>query len=135
MIVLLFELICLIIMQISLFCIDFLVGINVCLPVHCDRDFTYSAVTVITRDGYESDDILCYFCFPCLGFAVPLRAGNVLFFNPNQPHCVSSRYSKDDEIYVVSLYLKYQNISLNDNDIPLTDKMKNIHEAKAMDAM
>lgn len=99
------------------------------LAAHCDKDMTYSAVTVHRKDGYDSDDILCYFCFPCLGFAIPLKAGNILFFNPNQPHCVSSRYSKTDEIYCVSLYLKYQNVSLNDNSIPLTDQMKSVQKS------
>ena len=83
-------------------------------------------MTVHKKDGYDNNDILCYFCFPCLGFAIPLRVGNVLFFNPNQPHCVSSRFSNDDEIYCLSLYLKYQNVSQHNNSMLLTEEMNNI---------
>jgi len=99
----------------------FACGVNVYLASHTDADSTYSATSVHRRGQYiEDDTILCYFAFPRLGFAIPLRAGDVLFFNPKEPHCLSSRVHNEDEIYCVSLYLKSNNIGKHDNGIPLT---------------
>ena len=99
----------------------FACGVNVYLASHTDADYTYSATSVHRRGQYLGDDtILCYFAFPRLGFAIPLRTGDVLFFNPKEPHCLSSRVNNADENYCVSLYLKSDNIGKHDNGIPLT---------------
>ena len=75
------------------------------------------------RTGYQLDDLpVVYFCFPRLSICVPLRAGDILFFNPKEPHAVSSRIKNEDMIYCLSLYLKSSNIGLNDNSIQLTQK-------------
>ncbi len=95
-------------------------GINVYLASHVDADYTYSATSVHCRCEYHLEDsILCYFAFPRLGIAIPLRPGDVLFFNPNQPHCVNSCVDDANEI-CVSLYLKSDNIGKNDNSIEIT---------------
>ena len=55
-------------------------GVNVYLNSHSDRDFTFSAVTIRTKDAYTPNQkIVAYFTFPRLGVAVPLRPGDVLF--------------------------------------------------------
>jgi hypothetical protein len=96
-------------------------GVNVYLSAHIDKDFTYCATSIHRRSEYhEEDSTLAYFAFPRLGIAIPLRAGDVLFFNPTEPHCVSSRVNNDDEIYCVSLYLKSDNIGKNNNSLALT---------------
>jgi hypothetical protein len=49
-------------------------GVNVYLRAHVDNDFTYSVIQVHV-DGMDyglEDEIICYFCFPLLGTAVPL---------------------------------------------------------------
>ncbi len=62
-------------------------GVNVYLASHVDADYTYSATSVHCRCEYHLKDlILCYFAFPRLGIAIPLRPGDVLFFNPNEPY-------------------------------------------------
>jgi mannose-6-phosphate isomerase class I len=66
----------------------FACGINVYLNAHTDQDFTFGAVSIQMKQEYTNDmDTVVYFCFPRLGLAVPLRPGDVLFFNPLEPHC------------------------------------------------
>lgn len=96
-------------------------GVNVYLNSHRDKDFTYCATSIHMRDEYKmTHKIVAYFAFPKLGIAIPLRPGDVLFFNPKEEHCISSRCDNADEIYCMSLYLKSDNIGLNDNSIPLS---------------
>ena len=96
-------------------------GVNVYLNAHRDNDFTYGATSIHMREEYKlSHKIVAYFTFPKLGIAIPLRPGNVLFFNPQEDHCISSRCDNDDEIYVMSLYFKSANIGKNNNSLPLT---------------
>ena len=107
------------------------VGVNVCLAIHTDRDFTMSAISVKCRSNCQPKErILVYFAFPALGIAIPLRVGDVLFFNPNEPHCITSRVSETDSVYIVSLYLKSAVIGLNNNSIPLTVKQKSVLDFK-----
>ena len=99
-------------------------GRNVYLSSHKDKDFTYSAITIHIKDcEYDLDNrVVAYFCFRKLGIAVPLRPGDVLFFNPQDEHCISSRCHPEDNIYCISFYLKSANIGLNDNSIELMPK-------------
>ena len=102
-------------------------SINVHLNCHQDKDFTYCAVTVHTRDEYNYEhDIVAYFAFPNLGLAIPLRPGDQLFFNPDEPHMVSSRCRNSDEVYCVSFYLKSSLFGLNDHPMPLLPSEKNL---------
>ena len=95
-------------------------GRNVYLNSHTDKDFTLSAVMLCMRKAYEvGDSVVGNFCFPSLGIVVPLRPGDVLFFNPRVHHCVSSRCHNADDMYALSLYLKSGNIGLHDNSIQL----------------
>ena len=66
--------------------------------------------------------VVAYFCFPRLGIAVPLRPGEMIFFNPSEEHCISSRVDDKDTIYCVSLYIKSNVFGLNDNSLPLLSK-------------
>ena len=108
------------------------VGSNVFLATHTDKDFAYSAVSVQCRHEchMNKESILVYFAFPALGIAIPLKVGDVLFFNPNEPHCITSRVKEIDDLYCVSLYLKSATIGLNNNSIPLTDVQKSVLEYK-----
>ena len=92
-------------------------GVNVFLRCHTDKDFTMSIVQVhLDNVMYHNEDrIVCYFTFPRLGIAVALRPGDILMFNPQEPHCISSRCNEEDEIYCISCYLKTQVVGLNDN--------------------
>jgi len=108
----------------------FAFGVNLHLPVHVDRDFTFSAVCVHQqRDHYLTDDpVVVYFCFPCLGVAIPLKPGDVIIFNPQEPHALSSRCHSGDEILCVSLYLKSAVVGLNNNSIRNTFRERNLSE-------
>ena len=96
-------------------------GINVYLRSHIDADFTMSIVQAhIDNHDYANDDkIICYFAFPRIGAAVALRPGDFLLFNPNEPHCVSSRCNREDDIYIISSYLKTAVVGLHDNSNPI----------------
>ena len=105
-------------------------GKNVYLSIHDDKDFVTCATSIHMRTGYQLDDLpVVYFCFPRLSICVPLRAGDILFFNPREPHAVSSRIKNEDMIYCLSLYLKSANMGLNDNSIPLTQKEIYLNES------
>ena len=101
--------------------------LNGYLVTHTDDDMTYGAITLHKRSAYQlTDKVVAYFNFPCLGISIPLRPGDVLFFNPREPHCISSRCNNDDEIYSVSLYIKSNIFGLNDNDkklLPVEEKL------------
>lgn len=92
-------------------------GVNVFLRAHIDQDFTYSVIQVhVDGVDYSLDDaIMCYFCFPCLGVAVPLRPGDFLLVNALEYHCLSSRCNSDVDIFCVSSYLKTAVVGGNDN--------------------
>lgn len=99
-------------------------GVNVFLRAHVDDDYTYSVIQVHV-DGMDYDvdnDVVCYFCFPSLGFAVPLRPGDFLLINALEPHCLSSRCSYDYDLFAVSSYLKTAVVGGNDNSIPLSSE-------------
>lgn len=100
------------------------VGVNVCLESHVDCDFALSVLCIHKLGpAYQPDDeVVAYFCFPKLGVAVPLRPGDVLFFNPNEPHCVSTRCRKSDKLYCVSFYLKRDVVGMNNNKLQLLPK-------------
>ena len=95
---------------------------NGTLPTHTDFDYDASAAMVL-KEGHTCalvDEVVAYFCFPRLGLAVPMCPGDVLVFNSQEPHCLSSRTNKDDVIYGLSIYIKSKNAGMNDDNIPLT---------------
>ena len=110
-------------------------GRNVYLNSHTDQDYTYSIVTVHRPlpDGASNytvdDDVICYFVFPRYGMAVPLRPGDILIFNPQEYHSVSSRVSNEDDVYCMSLYLKSAVVGLSDNKKPLTEEQQRLADA------
>jgi len=95
--------------------------------MHDDDDFTYSIIMPLV--DHLSDDVILYFCFPSLGLAVPLRAGDILIFNPRTLHGVSSRCRVDDKIYCTSMYLKTKVVGGNDNSTPATDEQARLGSA------
>ena len=91
-------------------------GVNVYLRCHVDDDFTMSMVQVHMDQLYQMNDhIVCYFCFPRIGVCVALRPGDFLLFNPQEPHCISSRCNEEDQLYCISSYLKTSVVGLNVN--------------------
>jgi hypothetical protein len=92
-------------------------GLNVFLRAHVDDDFTYSVIQVHVGDMDYSveDDVVCYFCFPRLGVAIPLRPGDFLLVNALEYHCLSSRCMEELNLFCVSSYLKTAVVGGNDN--------------------
>jgi hypothetical protein len=102
-------------------------GVNVFLRAHVDDDFTYSVIQVhVDNMDYSVDDeVVCYFCFPRLGVAVPLRPGDFLLVNALEYHCLSSRCNDELNLFAVSSYLKTAVVGGNDNSVSLsTDEVK-----------
>ena len=65
--------------------------VDVYLNVHQDLDFTYCALSIQMKKVYTLiDDVVAYFCFPKLDIAVSIKPGDVLSFNPQESHSVSS---------------------------------------------
>lgn len=103
----------------------FAVGKNVYLSTHIDKDYAYSAIVILTRGKYEFEaEPVAYFTFPKSGVAVPLRPGDVLFFDASEPHSVSSRCRDSDDIYCISFYLKSSQVGKNDNGESLTEEQE-----------
>ncbi len=99
---------------------SFACGKNVFLSAHIDRDFTFSAVMIVAEGDLE--ETVCYFCFPVIGIAVPMRPFDVLFFDPSEPHHVSSRCDNERDILCLSFYLKSNLLGGNDNDKKISKK-------------
>ena len=98
-------------------------GRDICLNSHTDDDSMYGIISPIDCDNmarFEFDsEICCYFTFPELGFAVALRPGDILVFNPRTYHSVSSRVNPSQHLWLTSLYLKSAVVGGNDNSLPL----------------
>ena len=95
------------------------------LRAHTDPDFTYSVMSAHLLDHqYLQDEIIAYFCFPTLGVAVPIRPGDQLIFNPQVPHCISSRCNPHQTVISTALYLKAAVVGLNDNTLELTPQQQ-----------
>jgi len=74
----------------------------------------------IDNHDYVNDDkIICYFAFPRIGVAVALRPGDFLLFNPHEPHSISSLCNREDDMFIISSYLKTSVVSLHDNSDPI----------------
>jgi hypothetical protein len=99
-------------------------ALNVCLNSHKDDDSAYSIVTNLDDDHEKTfqmyDEVTLYFTFPTLGIAVALRPGDILYFNAQLYHSVSSRCDPERNIWCSSLYLKNRIVGGNDNSLPLS---------------
>ena len=94
---------------------------NVFLQSHKDNDFKYSAVSLHMGTLYLLNECpVIHFSFSRLCIAIPLRPGDVLFFNPKEHHCILSISRTDNNVYCLSLYSKSVTIGLNNNVTPLT---------------
>ena len=79
------------------------VGLNVYLNFHMYEDFDISTACIL-KQGHHcqlDDDVVVYFCFPCLGVAVPLCPGEVLIFNTLEDHCIRSIVSIYERLYCI----------------------------------
>ena len=94
------------------------------LRAHVDDDYTYSVIQVhVDNTEYAvENEVVCYFCFPCLGVAVPLRPGDFLLVNALEYHCLSSRCKDHYNLFCLSSYLKTAVVGGNNNSFPLSSE-------------
>ena len=100
--------------------------------VHTDEDFFLSVLQVFAAaDTYKSHcevdaPVVNHFCFPTYGFAVAIRPGDCLLFNPTVAHCQAKKETifEHTDVYSTSFYLKSKVVGLNDNRIPLKNNLK-----------
>jgi hypothetical protein len=100
--------------------------VNGYLNAHTDEDFTSSYLSVHCKDDVYDNKVVVYFVFPRLGVAVPIRHGDVLLFNPKEPHCISSRCNPRKDATIISFYTKSAAVGLNKNVIPLSEDQEKI---------
>ena len=94
---------------------------NCFLPSHVDDDYFMTALFVLCREKIDnSNEVRVRFCFAREGVSVGLRNGDVLIFNPQKEHCMSSRIQIDQDVMVLALYLKTAVVGLNDAKRDLT---------------
>jgi hypothetical protein len=114
-------------------------GKNHYLNTHTNEDFFYSLITVPSAYGlqdigrYWIDVEVCnYFTFPEQGIAIALRPGDILLFNPQYQHCISSQTSiyESKDVFCLSLYLKSAIVGKNDNSLPLMATDANLLKGK-----
>ena len=99
-------------------------AINYCSAAHKDPDFFLSLLNVSVNNGIKpkiDDEIMTHFVFPYIGWAVGLRDGDLLIFNPQFDHCASQQNEKTTgDVILTSFYLKSLIIGGNNNTIPLS---------------
>ena len=110
------------------------ISVDYSSAAHTDRDFFHTVLSVRSFDkstdnqlpfesNYdESPSPVHHFVFPTIGIAVALRPGDHLIFNPNVPHCCSSKLPayNNHRTYLCAMYLKLAVVGLNDNSLELT---------------
>ena len=105
-------------------------SVNYSAPAHVDDDYLFS-IHQLNVDGWLTDnEIVQCFCFPTYGFAIGLRPGDIILFNPHVHHCLSEKgtaYAGKD-VHVTTLYVKTAHVGKNDNSLPLTEEEKYFYD-------
>jgi hypothetical protein len=99
-------------------------SVNYSAPAHVDDDFLFSIHQVNVEGCLQWDDVVQCFCFPTYGFAIGLRPGDVILFNPHVYHCLSEKsevYCSKD-VHVTTFYVKTAHVGKNNNTVPLTEE-------------
>jgi hypothetical protein len=72
-------------------------------PLHTDNDLFYTLLSCYdpTMELQKSfkHNTLFYFCFPSVGYAVPMKNTDVLLFNSSFPHCATNFRYKTTRIF------------------------------------
>ena len=99
---------------------------NVALTMHNDDDVFFSVAAVYAEDDWNHRkkklkkelEVLKYFMFGC-GISVAMRTGDMLIFNAQEQHCISTNTEACGEkgVFTTSHYCKTNVFGLNDNDI------------------
>ena len=105
-------------------------GFQVHNKIHTDDDYSRSVVSVhVENFQYRFlNHIVAYFCFPRIGIAVALRPGDILIFNAQEPHAISSRCRSNYKVLCGSMYLKTAVVGLNNNSIEFTLMQQSLYD-------
>jgi hypothetical protein len=79
--------------------VQFSIGYQYWSKVHCDQDYFYTLLSCLSGDSKDHSNILYYFCFPEYDFMVPMRSGDLLWFNPLVEHCCTNSSTKEGMIF------------------------------------
>jgi hypothetical protein len=93
-------------------------------PAHVNDDYLFSIYQLNVDGCIANNKIVQCFCFPASGFAIGLRPGDIILFNPHMYHCLSDKsapYTEKD-MHVTTFYVKTAHLGKNDNSLPLTEK-------------
>ena len=95
-------------------------------PAHLDDDFFLSVHQLNAGGCLHKAETAQHFCFPTCGYAVALKPGDVLLFNPHVHHCLSAKSPecKGIRVHVTTMHLKNRHVSKNDKDATLTEEEK-----------
>jgi hypothetical protein len=99
-------------------------SVNYSAPAHVDDDYLFSIHQLNVDGCITNNEIVQCVCFPTYGFAIGLRPGDIILFNPQVHHCLSEKtppYAEKD-VHVTTFYVKTAHIGKNDNNLPLTEE-------------
>ena len=104
------------------------ISVNYDAPAHVDDDFLFSAhqLNAVGVPVKLMSEVAQHFCFPQYGFAIALRPGDIILFNPHVFHCLSEKtkaYNNVD-VHVTTFYMKTAHVGKNNNSLPLTEPEK-----------
>ena len=114
-------------------CSSVSVASNHLSALHVDKDFFFSYLTARSECTGKSDlnskaepSAAHHFMFPTIGYAVSIRPGDIIIFNPTIPHCCSHKLVEYENVtvYLSSFYVKTAHIGGNDNSRPLTKEQE-----------
>ena len=88
------------------------IGRNYWSQAHVDKDFYFTRLTVLAPEDLPHEHfhgkVLYYFVFPTYKIRIPLKSGDVLFFNPLILHSCSNPRYKDS--YIMSAYVSTKTV-------------------------
>jgi hypothetical protein len=105
-------------------------SVNYSAPAHVDDDYLFSIHQLNVNGCTGNNEIVQCFCFPTYGFAIGLRPGDIILFNPHVYHCLSEKstpYAEKD-VHVTTFYVKTAHVGKNDNSLPLTEKENHFYD-------
>jgi hypothetical protein len=88
------------------FATQFCVGVDYWSIIHINNMFYYTTLSYLS-DNMDDNSILFYFVFPSYRFAVPMRSGDVVCFNPMIYHCCTDPTTRG--VKKISCYVSAKN--------------------------
>lgn len=82
---------------------QFSVGVEYWSVAHRDDDYYHTTLSCLSSKETDHEKILYYFVFPSYKLAVPMKSGDILFFNPAELHCCSN--PSTDQAVIFSSYV------------------------------